>query len=161
GSEEPTLLRPGAFLMAAVAGVVALAGSMARVAGSAMAGRPGGGAARGDPFFQPVDAEAAAPLRPGRLGARVLLVRSHDGSLLRECGREAGPNVEPAARYLSLLGFVAGCSLGLLFPGACAGLPDGNCPGGKLAFDGAIRSSSRSIWKRPFLSATFSPLRGF
>src|SRR5262249_4527992 len=45
-------------------------------------------------------------------------------------------------------GLVAGTSLGLLWPGACAGLPEGNCPGGKLAFDGAIRSSSSSIWKR-------------
>src|SRR5262249_36744703 len=39
-------------------------------------------------------------------------------------------------------------SLGLLWPGACAGLPDGNWPGGKLALEGAIRSSSGSIWKR-------------
>src|SRR5262245_34772187 len=35
--------------------------------------------------------------------------------------------------YLSLLGLVAGCSFGLLFPGAWAGLPEGNWPGGKLA----------------------------
>src|SRR5262249_45515572 len=47
--------------------------------------------------------------------------------------------------YLSLLGLVAGTALGLLLPGAWAGLPDGNWPGGKLAFDGAIRSSSCSI----------------
>src|SRR5262245_21598020 len=44
-------------------------------------------------------------------------------------------------------------SLGLLFPGAWAGLPDGNWPGGKLAFDGAILSSSGSIWKRLFCSS--------
>src|ERR1043166_6773756 len=37
-----------------------------------------------------------------------------------------------------------GFSLGLLLPGACAGLPDGNCPGGKLALEGAIRSSNSS-----------------
>src|SRR5262249_25809585 len=41
-------------------------------------------------------------------------------------------------------GLVAGTSFGLLRPGACAGLPDGNCPGGKSALDGAIRSSSSS-----------------
>jgi len=33
-------------------------------------------------------------------------------------------------------------SLGLLLPGAWAGLPDGNCPGGKFAADGAMRGSS-------------------
>src|SRR3989454_2081110 len=49
--------------------------------------------------------------------------------------------------YLSLLGLVAGTSFGLLWPGACAGLPDGNCPGGKLALDGAIRSSTSSTFR--------------
>src|SRR5262245_32222169 len=57
-----------------------------------------------------------------------------------------------ACGYLSLLGFVAGLSLGLLLPGACAGLPDGNWPGGKLALDGAMRSSNFSIRKRPSFS---------
>src|SRR5262249_13814114 len=42
--------------------------------------------------------------------------------------------------YLSLLGFVAGTSLGLPRPGAWAGLPDGNRPGGKLPDEGAMRS---------------------
>src|ERR1043165_2949451 len=44
--------------------------------------------------------------------------------------------------------FVPPFSLGLLLPGAWAGLPDGNWPGGKLALLWAIRSSSFSIWKR-------------
>jgi hypothetical protein len=43
-----------------------------------------------------------------------------------------------------------GTSLGLLLPGAWAGLPEGNCPGGKFALEGAIRSSRASIWKRVF-----------
>ena len=44
----------------------------------------------------------------------------------------------------SLPGLLAGTSFGLLCPGAWAGFPEGNCPGGKLAFDGAMRSSSSS-----------------
>src|SRR5262245_54117917 len=67
-----------------------------------------------------------------------------------------GRDCLPPASYLSLLGLVAGCSLALLFPGACAGLPDGNWPGGKLAFEGAMRSSSGSIWKRFFPSSILS-----
>src|ERR1051326_6496105 len=47
--------------------------------------------------------------------------------------------------YLPLLGLVAGTRFGVLWPGACAGLPDGNCPGGKLAEEGAIRSSNCSM----------------
>src|SRR4030095_4243631 len=58
------------------------------------------------------------------------------------------PAAHPAVATQSLLGLVAGTSFGLLFPGACAGLPDGNCPGAKLALDGAIRSSSSSTWSR-------------
>ena len=40
--------------------------------------------------------------------------------------------------------WLLGVGLGLLFPGACAGLPDGNCPGGKFALEGAMRSSNSS-----------------
>src|SRR5262249_26788264 len=65
------------------------------------------------------------------------------------------PTTAPAGRHL-LWGLVAGTSLGLLLPGACAGLPDGNCPGGKLALDGAMRSSSCSMRKRPSFSLTGS-----
>ena len=61
----------------------------------------------------------------------------------RRCERSSTRRPPRASSvYLSLLGFVAGTSFGLLWPGAWAGLPDGNWPGGKLAFDGAIRSSS-------------------
>src|SRR5262245_59788384 len=87
---------------------------------------------------------AAAPSR-SRLGNCCTIRHSHLGG--SETTR-LGPPAGPASGYLSLLGFAAGTSLGLLFPGAWAGLPDGNCPGGKLAFDGAMRSSSLSIWKR-------------
>src|SRR5437773_2204852 len=52
----------------------------------------------------------------------------------------------PSFSSYSLLGLVAGTSFGLLRPGAYAGLPDGNCPGGKSALDGAIRCSSSSMW---------------
>ena len=39
-------------------------------------------------------------------------------------------------------------SLGLLLPGAWAGLPEGLCPGGKFEFEGAMRSSSLRTWNR-------------
>jgi hypothetical protein len=44
--------------------------------------------------------------------------------------------------------------LGLLWPGAWAGLPEGNWPGGKLPLEGAIRSSRFSISKRFSRSAS-------
>src|SRR5688572_28544261 len=59
----------------------------------------------------------------------------------------------PAKRFLRL-GYLRGGSLGLLLPGAWAGLPDGFWPGGKLLLDGAMRSSSWSIRKR-FAFVTF------
>src|SRR5262245_63601019 len=77
-------------------------------------------------------------------------------------GDHALHNFRSVVRFhLSLLGFVAGTSFGLLRPGAWAGLPDGNWPGGKLALEGAIRSSSSSIWKevgRSWLSGSMGHL---
>src|SRR5207244_598559 len=63
--------------------------------------------------------------------------------LLKGCVAGARPRGCESSDYL-----LAGTVFGLLWPGACAGLPDGNCPGGKLADDGAIRSSSLTMRNR-------------
>src|SRR5262249_30600736 len=80
-------------------------------------------------------ARPAGPPRPGRTS-------TGPGPRLRVVSACRVPGVGP---YF----FGPPFSLGLLLPGAWAGLPAGNRPGGKLAFDGAMRSSSRSTWKRP------------
>src|SRR5262245_15998746 len=92
-----------------------------------------------------------------RLSGAVHLLRAFQGSSRPNDPLSENPGRRSSRDNQSLLGLVAGLSFGLLWPGACAGFPDGNWPGGKFAFDGAIRSSSFSIWNRfsrSFFSST-------
>src|SRR5262249_12332959 len=93
---------------------------------------------RGDALLQPLDLEP---------GLRVLLELLHAGFSSGPIG--AGHFLRPPF------------SLGLLLPGAWAGLPEGNCPGGNLALEGAIRSSNLSISNRPFFSSRCSICTSF
>ena len=96
------------------------------------------------------------PTRVSSVPTGMDVIRRRSGGLPNPVALRGGSAVrrDPPVQHYWLLG----TSFGLLLPGACAGLPEGNWPGGKFALEGAIRSSNSSTFSSIssiFLSSTF------